>query len=273
MGSVFSPLYARARARAGGADPIEHCALNVALYGTPKRWAFTAWPRDEIERHRSRLRIGPNVVHWNGSALTIRIDEKGAPLPRRVRGIVRVFPEATPPVAVTLNTSGNHRWQPIAPRARIEVELSDPAVRWSGVAYLDSNRGDAPLENDFSAWTWSRLHALGSTVVLYDVQPRGAPAFSLGLRFAANGQLEEAGAPLRVELPATRWRVAREGRADKEAACAVVQTLEDTPFYARSLISTRIGGEAGVAIHESLSLDRFRAPWVQRLLPFRMRRG
>jgi carotenoid 1,2-hydratase len=52
-----------------------------------------------------------------------------------------------------------------------------------------------------------------------------------------------------------------------------VRTLEDTPFYARSLLS--VGNNAGVArlaMHESLDLERFRSPWVRRLLPFRMRR-
>ena len=33
IGSVFSPYYAWARRR-GPADPLNHCALNVALYGT-----------------------------------------------------------------------------------------------------------------------------------------------------------------------------------------------------------------------------------------------
>ena len=51
-----------------------------------------------------------------------------------------------------------------------------------------------------------------------------------------------------------------------------MQTLEDGPFYARSLLDTRLLGEPAMAVHESLSLQRFRAPWVQVLLPFRMPR-
>ena len=50
------------------------------------------------------------------------------------------------------------------------------------------------------------------------------------------------------------------------------QTLEDAPFYARSVIATRLRGEDVTAVHESLSLDRFRAPWVQAMLPFRIPR-
>ena len=36
IGSVFSPYYALARRRGAG-DPLDHCALNVALYGAGGR--------------------------------------------------------------------------------------------------------------------------------------------------------------------------------------------------------------------------------------------
>ena len=55
---------------------------------------------------------------------------------------------------------------------------------------------------------------------------------------------------------------------------AVLAVLEDTPFYARSRVATRLMGEDCVMMHESLSLDRFARPWIQAMLPFRMpRRG
>jgi len=53
----------------------------------------------------------------------------------------------------------------------------------------------------------------------------------------------------------------------------VVRTLEDTPFYARSELQTSLGGRRMVALHESLSLERFKSPMVQAMLPFRIRRG
>jgi carotenoid 1,2-hydratase len=52
----------------------------------------------------------------------------------------------------------------------------------------------------------------------------------------------------------------------------LVRTLEDTPFYARSLIEATIDGEHGRGLHESLDMRRFTQPWVQTLLPFRMPR-
>ena len=72
-------------------------------------------------------------------------------------------------------------------------------------------------------------------------------------------------------MPPTRWRVRRQTRA--EGMMAVRATLEDTPFYARSLVATRLLGESVVLMHESLDLDRFRAPWVQAMLPFRVPRA
>ena len=50
------------------------------------------------------------------------------------------------------------------------------------------------------------------------------------------------------------------------------RTLEDTPFYARSLLDTCLLGEPVHGVHESLDLERFRSGWVQMLLPFRMPR-
>jgi carotenoid 1,2-hydratase len=50
----------------------------------------------------------------------------------------------------------------------------------------------------------------------------------------------------------------------------VEQTLEDTPFYARSVL--RSGAASGPVMHESLDLDRFKKAWVRTLLPFRMPR-
>jgi carotenoid 1,2-hydratase len=48
--------------------------------------------------------------------------------------------------------------------------------------------------------------------------------------------------------------------------------LEDTPFYARSVIRAQLCGETAIGMHESLSLDRFASRYVQWMLPFRMPR-
>ena len=149
IGSVFSPYYALAR-RNGPADPLNHCAMNVAVYAKgSNRWAMTERPRSAVSRTSNLFTMGPSNLSWDGQSLTIRIDEITAPIPRRVRGTVRVVPTAITQQAFTLNASGHHRWWPIAPCARVQVALDAPHLRWQGDGYFDMNRGDAPLEGGF----------------------------------------------------------------------------------------------------------------------------
>ena len=272
LGSVFSPFYAWSRRRGRG-DPLHHCALNVVLYGgRGKRWALTERGRDAVQRDARHLAIGPSALSWDGDVLTIRIDEVTAPVPSRIRGVVRVHPAALTGQGFTLDDAGRHRWSPIAPRSRVEVELSSPALRWSGDGYLDTNDGDAALEDDFTHWDWCRAPAEGGAAILYNASRRVGGDQSLALRVDAAGGVERVPPPPPASLPDTLWRVRRNTRADAGHAPRVRRTLEDTPFYSRSLIDTRLFGRDVAAVHESLSLDRFRAPWVQAMLPFRIPR-
>lgn len=221
-----------------------------------------------VAREADTLRIGPSHLVWSGDALHVHIDEIAVPLPRRVRGSVRFHPAALPGHAFALDAAGRHVWTPLAPLGRVEVALERPALRWSGAGYLDANHGAAPLEQDFSRWDWSCARLRDGAAVLYDAEPRDAPRRGLALRFDRHGGCEPFTPPPRTDLPRSRWRMARgtRGGADIRAV------LEDAPFYARTLIGAHLLGEDTVAVHESLSLDRFRQPWVQALLPFRMPR-
>jgi carotenoid 1,2-hydratase len=276
IGSVFSPYYAFARRR-GPAEPLNHCALNVALYGPGVgRWTMTERGRRHVSVAAQRLVIGPSALHWDGEALTIAIDEIGMPLPipRRVRGTVRVRPRAVTDHVVTLNTAGNHRWWPIAPLSTVEVDLAEPDLRWQGPGYLDMNQGDAPISEGFRDWHWSRADTRRGAAVLYGGRRRDGSAFDHGFRFDGTGKATEFMPPPVASLPKSGWRIARETRGDAGQPAQLVETLEDTPFYARSLVRTHLDGEPVIAMHESLSLDRFSNPVVQAMLPFRMpRRG
>jgi carotenoid 1,2-hydratase len=337
IGSVFSPYYAWTRRR-GAADPLRHCAVNVALYGRGgKRWAMTERGAASVERGSDWLAIGPSSLVWDGSGLTVRIDERGAPLPRRIRGTVRLLPSALETRVLALDTGGRHRWRAIAPCARVEVALDSPGLSWSGPGYLDTNQGDRPLEADFVRWDWSRARVAGGTAILYDVTRRdptppamirsgrtdagepqspksvmgrsgppsttcsgglstvvdGGPApamtergrcpapieagasprtLRLAMRYDDAGGVEDFEPPPLAELPRTAWRIPRRIGADAGSTPAIVSTLEDTPFYARSVVATHGLGQPMTAVHESLSLDRFQARWVQAMLPFRMPR-
>ncbi|NVO16891.1 MAG: carotenoid 1,2-hydratase [Rhodoplanes sp.] len=282
VGSVFSPYYAWARRR-GAADPHDHCALNVALYGDAgKRWTMTERGRGALSRNETSIRIGPSALAWDGTTLTINIDETTVPVPSRLRGTVRVRPSALTGASFALDEAGLHQWRPIAPCAAVEVDLARPDLRWRGHGYLDSNRGEAPLESAFVRWDWSRASLPDGAAVLYHAIRRGSDSTdsdgrqnderALALRFGRDGGVTSFEAPHRIALPDTLWRLPRETRADTDAAMTVAATFEDSPFYARSLLRGTLLGEPVSAVHESLSLDRFAAPWVQAMLPFRMPR-
>jgi carotenoid 1,2-hydratase len=280
VGSVFSPYYAWARRR-GPADPANHCAVNLALYATgakrtaPQRWTMTERGRSALARSADTLSIGPSGLHWDGTHLTVDLAETAVPLPRPVRGRIRVHPAALTAGPYRIDAAGRHRWWPIAPRARVELELGDPALRWSGDGYLDHNAGDAPLERDFVEWDWSRAAFGAGAAVLYDTVRRDGTTGAMALAFDSAGAARALEPPPQVALPRTGWRVRRLTRADAGHRAAVAQTLEDTPFYARSLVTTHLAGQPVQAVHESLALDRFANPIVQAMLPFRMprRRG
>lgn len=271
---MFSPYYALARRRGAG-DPEHHCALNVALYGAGgKRWSLTERGRNALQRDAGSLTIGPSALTWDGQALTIRIDEVTVPLPSRIRGTVRLYPTALTRHRDDLDDAGRHRWWPIAPCARIEVELERPARRWSGAGYLDTNGGDEPMERAFTTWDWARASLRDGTAILYDVRRRDGDRMALALRCDRSGAVEPFPVPPATPLPPTLWRVARGTRADAGHPATVQETLEDAPFYSRSIVRQHLLGEPVTAMHESLSLDRFARPVVQLMLPFRMpRRG
>jgi carotenoid 1,2-hydratase len=149
--------------------------------------------------------------------------------------------------------------------------MKQPDLEWSGHAYVDSNFGNEPLEAGFVEWDWMRAKIGPNTAVLYDVIPRRSQPASLGLLFDPQGGVEEIPAPVRGRLPSTLWRVARHARSENGPP-TLIKTLEDTPFYNRSLVSAAIGGTETTWVHESLSLDRFANPVVRAMLPFRMPR-
>jgi carotenoid 1,2-hydratase len=270
IGSVFSPYYAAAR-RKGPSDPFQHCALNVALYGAPGRWAMTERGRGDIAVTPERFRIGPSSVAWEDGALVIRIDERTMPDIRPLRGEIRVRPQALVDHEVTLDANHRHRWRPIAPCAEVSVALSKPGLSWTGTGYLDSNEGSEPIEHGFSDWSWSRASLGEDTLVLYDAARRDGSAFQMTRLFGPSG-IRDVPAPPPAQLPRGLWRVARPTRADAGTTPRLVRRFEDAPFYTRSEVAASLLGRQAHGVHESLDLNRFSQRWVQTLLPFRMPR-
>lgn len=272
LGNVFSPYYAAAR-RLEPADPEQYCALNVALYGPQrKRWAMTERGAGALQRSAAELTIGPSSMQWRDGALLIDIDEITVPIPGRLRGQIRLFPGSCETHEITLDEGGNHHWWPLAPRARVEVDMERPDLRWSGTGYLDSNRGSEPLERRFRRWDWFRAPLQGGdSAVLYNTNPLREAGRTLAFRFRDGGAMEPVEPPPPATVATTGiWRIPRPTRSGPGAR--VRETLEDTPFYARSVLDLEIFGEQVTGVHESLSLERFSQAWVRTLLPFRMPR-
>ncbi len=246
--------------------------MNVALYGEAPRWTMTERGRTRIARSETSFTVGPSALRWEGDTLVITIDEISAPIPRRVKGTIRVTPQLAPATEFAIHPNGRHIWQPVAPVSRIAVHMEKPALSWEGSAYLDSNRGEEPLEDGFRDWTWSRAHDGDDCVVLYDCANRDGPSSSMALRCRADGTIDEFTPPPESRLPTTLWRIPRVSRSDTGTAARVEKTLEDTPFYARTILTSVIAGKKLHTFHESLSLDRFRSNVVRAMLPFRMPR-
>ena len=236
---------------------------------------MTERARPALDTAPESLVIGPSSARWENDGLTIDLDEVAVPLPRRIRGRVRLSPKSLTERCFELDPARRHRWWPIAPMARVEVALQEPALTWIGDGYLDSNEGSEPLEAGFSHWSWSRAHLSDeSAALLYDPVFRDGSEGPLALRVDRKGRIEDFEAPPRVRLPGTLWGLGRETRADPAGGAKVVETLEDTPFYARSILSLNLLEPTVIAMHEGLSLDRFDKRLVQMMLPFRMpRRG
>ena len=272
IGSVFSPYYAAARRR-GPASAEQYCSLNVILYGPgSKHWAMTERGSSALSRDDTSLQIGPSSLHWKDGVLDIDIEEITVPLPRRLRGRVRVTMPAPGTTCFALDADAQHRWWPIAPSAQVSVSMERPDLNWDGVGYIDCNAGTVPLESTFHGWDWCRAsHPDGDCIVLYNTRPRSGAGKHLALHFDAEGA-RDIPVPPPASLTSTPvWRVDRSTRADSDNA-TILRTFEDTPFYARSMMALDLGGEPRVAMHESLDLDRFSRRWVQTLLPFRMPR-
>ena len=199
IGSVFSPYYAWSRRRGAGI-PQNHVAVNAVLYrpgGSGKRWAMTERGAAALTTDAHRLQIGPSALTWDGTTLTIALDEVALPLPRRLRGTIRVHPGALTSRAFTLDAAGRHRWSPLAPVSRVEVALTHPELRWSGPGYFDTNEGDTPLEDDFRHWDWCRAPTAAGATILYNAERRDGSSQALALRVARNGAVEAMPPPAR----------------------------------------------------------------------------
>lgn len=278
IGSVFSPYYYRAKKKSN-ADPLNYCSLNVALYSkNGGRWCMTERTRARVSVDESHLQIGPSAVSWSGNELTFDIDERAMPVPQRLSGQVQLTLPAFTQGAFSLDKDGHHHWWPAGANAQIEVRLNNPAAKWHGSGYADMNWGARALERDMQYWCWSRFQHQQKTYINYDVyagpgRPPAVPDTAIAIAIDERGRIEAGDHSTPRQLPSTRWwRMPRHASLAATHVKPGIKTLEDTPFYSRSLIDVQCHGEPVTGVHESVSLTRFKNPLVQAMLPFRMPR-
>jgi carotenoid 1,2-hydratase len=172
-----------------------------------------------------------------------------------------------------LDEAGRHRWTPLRLNARATVRFDNPhRTEWSGPAYVDTNDGDEPLERGFRSWDWSRTSGSDLTHVVYDVTRADGSMSSVRRTFRQDGTHVPLSGVEAFEVGKTRWGVRRRVPSDVGTPPRVSRSLEDTPFYARTLSTARVAGQPVHLVHETVDLQRFDRRWVQFLIPFRMRR-
>ena len=232
-----------------------------------------------IHRTENEFTIGPSKMAWDGEAITFDICEIGVPIPQKIIGKVKVHPHGFSRHLWALDKDAAHHWGPIAPSARVEVTMSEPNIKWSGHGYFDANEGIEPVNQIdkpvFADWDWSRASLSdGSTAVIYDVrQAAGLPDRVLALKFSKDARLVESFIPpAKQVLAPTFWRIKRQMRSDTAVVPRVLQTLEDTPFYARSVLQSGLLGETVTSLHETLDIPKLTSMSTQLMLPWRMPR-
>ena len=248
--------------------PEQHCAINIAMYQRRGgRWVLSE-TRADASRSGRQMRVGRNEVAWINGQLVLRICDRSAPFGAHMRGTICLTPKGPAFEPQALHAHRPHWWWPVAPCARIEVRMQAPHGQWQGRAYHDVNWGHEPLSQGFAGWSWQRLWHQEGTLVQYITQPRDAEPQHLSHLYRFDGSQQRMPPLAPHALPPTRWGLQRRtaGQAHE------VRRMEDTPFYSRSQIEVSLGHERLRGMHEQLDLDRFDAPWVQFLLPFRMRR-
>lgn len=262
VGAVFSPRYAAAERR--GALPLDHCAVNCALYRDGRRlaWAFTERAGAVVEP--DGLGIGASRFWYrpDGSA-GIAVRERTAPWGRPLALGLELRPLAPPAPEVRVDGERPHFWEARIPRAQATLEIDGASL--GGVGYHDTNHGTERLGPALPGWRWTRVHGRDATWIRYR-PPVPAPgldvtATATGTSVQSLGLPDE---PLRrsawgLRVPA---RLAA-GPVDLRAGAL----LESSPFYAR-LEST--AGDVR-ALGEVADFRRFHSPLVRWMAHFRMR--
>ena len=261
LGSLFSPRYA-ARRRA---LPVEHCAVNFALYegGRRTQWVLSEYP--DAAQSGGVLSIGRSRFRVNADgSVEIEVRERLAPFGGETRAELVLRPTAPGLGVVPLLPDGSHVWEPRAPRCDAELRLPLLGQVLRGHGYHDANAGDSPLGSTLPSWSWTRVHAPDRTAIDFRLPAGERITVRTGERGTTLAR-DEAPAP---EGMPTHWglqvpRTLSAGGLEVPGP----QLVESSPFYARQVARS---GELH-AIGEVADFRRFRSPLVRWMAHFRTR--
>jgi carotenoid 1,2-hydratase len=265
VGSVFSPRYVASRRRA---HPLDHCAVNLALYRAGRRiaWAFTEY-RGLTYASPYGLAIGSSsLAYRRDDTLVLAIAERTAPWGRPLHARLELTPACARAAALPLDADGLHHWEPRIVRGSARLEVPALGIEGTGPGYHDANHGAVPLGDALPGWWWSRVHTPDASYVRYGVH--GRPSV---IEVAARDGREPTVVHARAATPPRRrsaWGLALPtdiGAGGR--AVAAERLLESSPFYARQ--ETHADGLH--ALGESADFRRFRSPMIRWMAYFRMR--
>jgi carotenoid 1,2-hydratase len=270
VGSLFSPRYSAGARR--GALPLEHCAVNFALYhrGTRRRWVLSEYARSSVRVRRGgrALHIGRSLLEYGlDGTVRMEVDERCAPFGGAVRARLVLEPRGLAAEEMQLVPGLPHFWRVLAPRADARLEVLSEGVVAEGIGYHDSNHGAELLGERLPGWHWARVHGPEETVVDYHlpggVGPLRVTADALGTKSERRPLLAQV-----RDTSLTGWGL--RVPAWLYAGNTVVgepRLLESSPFYAR--VEARRGGLD--VMGEVADFRRFHSPFIRWMAHFRTR--
>ena len=196
------------------------------------------------------------------------------PIPSQIRGTVRLIPDGAHAAARSSWTRAaaiaGGRSPPRPGRGR--AEQPGPALVRRRLSRHQCRRRSL-WRTPSRPGTGARASTRKGAAMLYDVERRSGAALALALRSTAPARSSSSNRRRSPLCRTTRWwRVARRTRADASHPATVRETLEDAPFYARSVLPPTSAGRASHGRAREPVARPLPHSWVQALLPFRMPR-
>lgn len=281
LGSVFSPLYAARCRRGERAMPLEHCAVNLALYRRGKRIAFvmSEYPR-AASADPEQLAIGATTMRAAGGATTITLAERTMPGHGRLYGTIRIEPLAPPwPEYRIAGDAAGHAWRVLAPRARIRAEIGSHRFALDAEGYFDHNAGAGRLEASFASWSWARVARPDGLTILYQLADRagGRRAFRFDERPGGAVEVSEGEAAPATGERSLRWGMKLPRAFGPRGGWRLEpgEPIDVAPFYARYRARlVEPSGARAAGLGEHIEFDRFAnglnlylMRWMTRPLP------